>query len=148
MNCRSRRKKVNRALLLPSQSARRPDSSPRAVSFRANARDGIGSSCDQRYSCKVDLVRPRRLGIESGTPLFPCPKSTLHLRPPLVLWKSKLHHYRRQRSAPAIANESRMVGIRKAKMAIWASSSLKRSRTLPNCSREDRIRDGPFKCQG
>ena len=33
-------------------------------------------------------------------------------------------------------------------MAIRASSSLKRSRTLPNCSREDRIRDGPFKCSG
>jgi hypothetical protein len=52
-----------------------------------------------------------------------------------------------QRIAPAIADESRIVGIREAKMAILASSSLKRSRTLPNCSREDRIRDGPFKCR-
>jgi hypothetical protein len=44
--------------------------------------------------------------------------------------------------------ESRIAGIWEAKMAILASSSLKRSRALPNCSREDRIRDGPFKCQG
>jgi len=44
--------------------------------------------------------------------------------------------------------ESKIAGIWEAKMAILASSSLKRSRALPNCSREDRIRDGPFKCQG
>ena len=34
---------------------------------------------------------------------------------------------------------------RESKMEIPATSSLKRSRTLLNCSREDRIRDGPFK---
>jgi hypothetical protein len=33
-------------------------------------------------------------------------------------------------------------------MAIRASSSLKRLRTLPNYSREDRIRDGPFTSPG
>ena len=33
-------------------------------------------------------------------------------------------------------------------MAIRASSSLKRSRALPNCSREDRIRDGAMQVSG
>ena len=46
-------------------------------------------------------------------------------------------------SPTLIVNERRMVGIQEAKMTIQASSSLKRSRTLPNCSREGRIRDGP-----
>jgi hypothetical protein len=34
---------------------------------------------------------------------------------------------------------------REGDLAIPATSNLKRSRTLPNRSREDRIRDGPFK---
>jgi hypothetical protein len=56
-------------------------------------------------------------------------------------------HSSKARNLPPIADESRIAGIWEAKMAIRASSSLKRSRALPNCSREDRIRDGPFKCR-
>ena len=44
-------------------------------------------------------------------------------------------------------DESRIVGIREAKMAILDSSSLKRSLTLRNRNRADRIRDEPFTCR-
>ena len=40
-----------------------------------------------------------------------------------------------------------MLHTREGNLAIPATSSLKRSRTLPNRSREDRIRDGPLKCR-
>ena len=54
----------------------------------------------------------------------------------------------RQRITPTLVNERIVRAIREAKMAVPASSILKRSRTLPNCSREDRIRDGSFKRRG
>ena len=56
-------------------------------------------------------------------------------------WKAYPGHFSK---APKFNLQRTLLG----KMAILASSSLKRSRTLPNCSREDRIRDGPFKCRG
>ena len=51
-------------------------------------------------------------------------------------------------SAPTKKAGCIILHTREGKLAIPATSNLKRPRTVPYRSREDRIRDGPFKRMG
>ncbi len=57
-------------------------------------------------------------------------------------------HPKAKLSAPTKMARCIILHIREGNLAIPAISNLKRPRTLPNRSREDRIRDGPFKRMG
>jgi len=58
------------------------------------------------------------------------------------------HYPKAKISAPTKTAGCIILHTREGNLAIPAASNPKRPRTLPNRSREDRIRDGPFKRMG